>query len=509
MYLFRLRRKSYSMVIPLMLAWLILGYICLAAAVDEIPSNTASTPSTTPTTGGGASCNPSNCIAKCSPSCSSDQVCVLGTMSNCGVCPASQCVSRSVLGGGSSSPSTSVSPSPGSENDNENGTQGSKGSNNGSLIGGLVGGLVGAGLVLSAAGYAGFRYKQKRNTLPFAFHGKSSMSQQPQLPPSSQQPPPTSSAPRDTMTTATTTIQSVSMNNSSNVELDESNRQQVMSGVIPIAYIPPSRQSTSPQQQHQQNLYDRPGTIEEQQQQYDNTVAQSYPVYNKRASQLQKQNSLQRQQSVLSTNIDPFSDDHHSRNSVLTTATDDDDRASITSSVIGHATTTPIKATQAYQMQRAKPQIMRVNTVRVNNGLARSGSTRTILTRDSIQLSRSNTAPTQRQDGNQQGSSSGGDQQQKEHTAVQLTDETARPNSAPTAAATGLQLDNGENEDDPFHDRHSTTNSSSSTSEKSRPQLTDSMVSGPSDGEITIFWDANRSTHSLSPASFPLPPPSP
>lgn len=40
-------------------------------------------------------------------------------------------------------------------------------------MGGLVGGLLGAGLVVSAAGYAGFRYKQKkRYTLPFIFQGK-------------------------------------------------------------------------------------------------------------------------------------------------------------------------------------------------------------------------------------------------------------------------------------------------------------------------------------------------
>ncbi|KAI9493392.1 hypothetical protein BDB00DRAFT_379071 [Zychaea mexicana] len=276
-----------------------------------------------------------------------------------------------------------------------------------------------------------------------------------------------------------------------------------MSGVIPIAYIPPSRQSS-------EHVYNRPAnTIEEQQQQYDNAVAQtSYPRYNKFLSQSFRKSDLQRQSTataLTAADDNPFSDDHHSRNSVLTT---DDERASIASSV-AHVTKTPVKATQAYQMQRAKPQIMRVNTVRVNNGagLTRSGSTRTVLTRDSTQLSRSNTAPTrhqqQQQQTEKQQQNPGEENGQQQHVPVQLADVEQRPSSAPAA-----QLND---EDDPFHDRHSATNASSasSSSEKLRPQITDSMVSGPSDGEITIFWDAHRSTQSLSPASFPKPPQSP
>lgn len=125
-------------------------------------------------------CTPSNCVAKCNPSCSSDQVCVLGTMSECGVCPRSSCVSRSLLGGGGGSSggdgSSSSSGSDSSSGGNGSNSNSSHGNNNdqGTLIGGVVGGLLGAGLVVSAAGYAGFRYRQKkRNTLPFAFHGKS------------------------------------------------------------------------------------------------------------------------------------------------------------------------------------------------------------------------------------------------------------------------------------------------------------------------------------------------
>ncbi|KAI8137607.1 hypothetical protein BJV82DRAFT_634506 [Fennellomyces sp. T-0311] len=419
-----IRRRKRPLLIPMLLAWLIFSFIHThAVAIDSSAPN-----STT-------SCTPSGCVARCNPTCAAGQVCILGTMSTCGVCPASQCVSQSVLGGSSSS---AASPGASSEanGDNDNGG-GSGGGGKGSLIGGLVGGLLGAGVVLSAAGYVGFRYKRKKNTLPFAYHGKLSMSQQPQ------QPPPPATGEHE--------VSNVLFGHGTQTHRSQpSTRQQVMSGVIPIAYIPPQSRTASASTNQ---------TIEEQQQQYDNAVAQSHPVYKGRKS----------------TEDNPFSDDHHSRNSVMTT---DDERASIASSV--QVATTP-KATQAYQMMRAKPQIMRVNTVRVNNGLTRSGSTRTVLTRDSAQLSRSNTTPSRKQN----------DELQPQH------DEN-RPSSAPTVPV---------EDDDPFHDRHSATDSE----KRSRPQITDSMMSGPGDGEITIFWDGhnNRSNHSLSPAAFPMPPPSP
>lgn len=110
-------------------------------------------------------CMPTNCAATCSPSCSSDQVCVLGTMSDCGKCPESRCISRSIV-----DPSAATSSSDSS---------GSSGGSNSALIGGVVGGLLGAGLLLCAIGFLVVRYKRKRGTttLPFTFRGTSTVSE--------------------------------------------------------------------------------------------------------------------------------------------------------------------------------------------------------------------------------------------------------------------------------------------------------------------------------------------
>ncbi|KAG2186171.1 hypothetical protein INT43_002609 [Umbelopsis isabellina] len=78
------------------------------------PSVTATTklslaPSATPD-----NCQPSGCQAQCTPACSEDQVCSLTTMQRCGMCPPSQCVNKSTLdlpSSKSSSPQLSSSPS--------------------------------------------------------------------------------------------------------------------------------------------------------------------------------------------------------------------------------------------------------------------------------------------------------------------------------------------------------------------------------------------------------------
>lgn len=185
-----------------------------------------------------------------------------------------------------------------------------------------------------------------------------------------------------------------------------STREPVMSGVIPIAYIPPSRDTV----------------IEQQQQKYDSIVNRA------------------RQSHALYDHDNPFSDAHSS-------VSLSEKRDSTASSVVVMQRGAP--ATQAYQVMRAKPQIMRVNTVRTVDGLNRSGSTRTILTHEEdVSLGRSNSTP-------------------------------ARPQQ-PDAIT-----------DDPFHDRHSTQSNAMTTK-----KTTDSVMSAPGDGEITIFWD-NTSMPSL------------
>ena len=188
-------------------------------------------------------------------------------------------------------------------------------------------------------------------------------------------------------------------------------RQEIMSGVIPVAYVPPSRDSVRTQDQQPRPISQDTRSIERQQQQYDHTVRSS-TLYRFKQQQQQIHQQLPQNQRLSSiSNDNPFSDTNH--------MVDDDDEDDDRESVVQPTTAT-------YQAMRARPQIMRVNTVRVQDGLTRQGSTRTILTKE---------------------------------------DEV----------------------DDPFHDRHHTT-----TTLENNP--TDSILSGPGDGEITIFWDGKRNS---------------
>lgn len=98
-------------------------------------------------------------------------------MKECGVCPASTCVDRSVLGLPPSSSNTSSASSPTPTNDsssaeeeNEQPTQSQGNNNKGALIGGIVGGLLGGLVIFTAVGCLLIRrYKHKsKNLLPFA-----------------------------------------------------------------------------------------------------------------------------------------------------------------------------------------------------------------------------------------------------------------------------------------------------------------------------------------------------
>ncbi|KAI7902084.1 uncharacterized protein BX663DRAFT_561676 [Cokeromyces recurvatus] len=199
-------------------------------------------------------CKPLNCSASCTPGCSSNEVCTLGTMVVCGVCPDSKCISRTVLGLppiNSDTTTTTDSSSP-SSNNKKNG-----------LIGGLVGGLLGGGFILGTMGYFLIYRRQKKNRLPLALgHVK--------------------------------------------------NEERNISGVIPVTFIPPTR------------------NIEEHSAENDDNV------------------------------INPFSDRHIS---ILTTTTTTSYQRRDSVESCHHVAT---------QITRAKPQIMRVNTIK--DGLGRQGS---------------------------------------------------------------------------------------------------------------------------------------
>ncbi|ORY91165.1 hypothetical protein BCR43DRAFT_498611 [Syncephalastrum racemosum] len=151
---------------------------------------------------------------------------------------------------------------------------------------------------------------------------------------------------------------------------------------------------------------------------------------------------------------------------------DDDDLESNRSSVTTlsqQMPVTPVRTGQAYQVSRARPQIMRVNQVR--DSLSRSGSVRTVLTRDdstaSSSLSRSHTMPSKRP--------ALASVSQPSRSSTLLTPSSdSRPKSLPPG---GKHL--SIQEDDPFHDRHSI---------HERPS--ESRTIG--DGEITIYWNNNN-----------------
>lgn len=127
------------------------------------------------------------------------------------------------------------------------------------------------------------------------------------------------------------------------------------------------------------------------------------------------------------------------------------------------------KSATAFQVTRIKPQIMRVNTVRVldspspggsnnnnNNNLSRSGSVRTILTRDNSitsNLSRSNTAPTRPRNKNNNNDHKNPDNNNDDDSTIVSSQSAASPHlisprriSAPLLSPSQIN---------PFHDRHS------------------------------------------------------
>lgn len=335
-------------------------------------------------------------------------------MTNCAVCPASQCMNRRALG---------LPPLPSSNSDSQSSTSGS--SNNSGLIGGLVGGLVGLGILIGIGIYFYIRRAKKKRKLPFAFTdgGMGIMSQE------KFQPPPTMASTlaqhnRSVVSTSEPTsryigLSELSSPTSPTSTIPSSTGQQNRSIVHPVSptsnnnnnhdnnvynnkqsspndnnndslLVPPNKSSTT-----LSNFADNssimaspimgnsliPPVIPEE---FEEKIA----IQNKRISQILHNNPR-----ISRTSYTPQTQPE-SRFSGMSYTTDedsefDDDDKSIASSVTRQAvaqTRSPYQpqlATQAVQVTRAKAQIMRVNSVRTNNGgsgLGRSDSVRTILT---------------------------------------------------------------------------------------------------------------------------------
>ncbi|CAO3595809.1 unnamed protein product [Absidia cylindrospora] len=335
-----------------------------------------------------SSCKPVNCVAQCQPSCSGTDVCVLSTMSNCGQCPPSKCMSKSALG--ISSPSDNNSSN--KTTDDSNKQQG--GDNNSSLIGGLVGGLVGGGLLIG--GLALCIHRSRRNitsTLPFQ--------------PSAQQ---------HSMENKSVIYPSLSDVPRAMFEYTRnSTSHSIASGVIPITYIPPSHQI-------QQSIHSLPNS------------------------------------NATTATENPFQDPHHSPytvdiNTTTTTTTnnnndgddDDDDMSSRHHSVIS-ADAYP--SHHAIQMTRAKPQILRVSSLR------RNGSAPTLSTKPSHEEQ--------------------GPKWMRGNSTIEL------------ATTTGSKSNT--NQENPF----SPDDDDDDLPGSSRPSMNQSLGSTLGDGEITIFWHGQQ-----------------
>ncbi|KAG0733998.1 hypothetical protein G6F57_012836 [Rhizopus arrhizus] len=207
-------------------------------------------------------------------------------MTSQGVCPEPKCMPPHAIG---------LSDTSNSNSDN---------SSNAGLIGGLVGGLVGGGALMASVGFLLIRHKRKKNKIPLALRKNIANNHSKRNIPSFRQ----------------------------QEEMIESNRNsKVVSGVIPVAFIPPSSRAQS-------------------------SILDS-----------DRHTSVSTFASTQNGNFgnNPFQDNHHPH-SYLGGAS----RRTSAESHIEQAHAI-VQATQAI---RAKPQIMRVNTVKVEDSLSRSSS---------------------------------------------------------------------------------------------------------------------------------------
>jgi hypothetical protein len=240
---------------------------------------------------------------------------------------------------------------------------------NGGLIGGIVGGLLGGGLLLCGLGYFIIRRRNKKNNLPLAFRSHKHLDR----------------------TVIPATIMSLTT--------DEEMQERAISGVIPVTFIPPSSNSS---------VVTRQSTLSAVQNKHD-----SFSTF-------------------ADDDEDPFSDRPISNaHSIMTTTTNCNSRRGSMESQISHQQVATIVQRAATQITRAKPQIMRVNTVKQKDGsLARQGSIKTI-----------------------------------------------------QPAVT-------EEEENPFDDKNKAPLSAAPPT-TSTGKVTDSVMSAPGDGEITIFWNGS------------------
>ncbi|CAO3639980.1 unnamed protein product [Cunninghamella blakesleeana] len=350
----------------------------------------------------------------------------------CGQCPASKCVSESSILG--------VSPNNGNNNGNNGGNDDDN--SNTALIGGLVGGLVAGGLIIGAIVFGLLKYrKNKRITLPITFHSS---------------------------------VQKYANNKKDSIssqQMKESTRgsaQSFTSGVIPIAYIPPSHHIQEEEQQQQHHSISLSPSQQHHQpwisQEIENRSNISTPPLSAQLSTPTKTLVSSSYNNSKTTLENPFQDPRHTVYSLNSEDDDDDDdMSSKHDSMVGKV---QLASHQAVQVTRAKPQILRVNTVR---DLSRGDSVRTIFTKsENDQLSRSNTL------------------ESSSHVTTKLDHSN---------------MNHHHRNDNPFQDDRYTVNEENDEDEddmkstNTRPVTNHSMASTIGDGEITIFWSGSNPSH--------------
>ncbi|KAK4511103.1 3'-phosphoadenosine 5'-phosphosulfate sulfotransferase [Mucor velutinosus] len=329
-----------------------------------------------------SNCQPANCPMVCSPSCSSDQVCTKKSMTDCGICPALLCMSRTALGLPPPATSSNVSSSADQGSSNETGV----------LVGGILGGLVGFGILVGIGIYCYIK-KNKRGKLPFAFtSGNASHIVQSQekfhqsqlQSPQQVTPHPAVIAALSHQSTITTTSSSsryiglANLANGGNLQRQTSMTSTSNHTIQTPLYNADTPTNTTSNNTNISNTVITGNVPEE----FESKIA----LQNKRISEILYNNPRLSQQPQPQPR--PHIQHAQQRYSTYTTTDDDfddgDDRKSTLSTSTTQSDYLPQTATatslQAVQIARAKPQIMRVNSVKSTSGLNRSESVRTVLT---------------------------------------------------------------------------------------------------------------------------------
>ena len=336
--------------------------------------------STTSTnTASNSSCTPLNCIATCTPNCAVDESCILRTMTSCGICPASLCMSRAILG---------LPPLPNNSNSSTENN-----SNNSGLIGGIVGGLIGLGILVAIGICFYIKRGRKKRQLPFTFteNGMGILSQEKFKPQQQQQATivqqnrsavstePSrfiSLAELNTPTSPTTTsskvvsaiqkqnksLSFIQSNMNSNIATLSTNNNDTVNN------------NTSPPQTPKHISMSGPPVVPPE---FEERIA----IQNKRISQILHNNPRLSQSSYMQQ-AQPVYFDSNRASGISYTTDDDSEFDEDDKSVVATRTTVQQRTppAQAVQVSRTKAQIMRVNSVRSTTGLGRSESVRTILT---------------------------------------------------------------------------------------------------------------------------------